>query len=77
MYSRLPFLRVTNFVNGLKKEVRGNYFHKSTLVSSLQYAIHVIIGYPLIHGETNFVEVPKSMKSTKFVVLEKRRSTVS
>ena len=58
-YSRAPFSRATNFANGLKKEVQGNYYHKSTLISSLQSAIHVTIEFPLIFGETNFVEVPK------------------
>ena len=42
-------------------------------MSSLQPAIHVMIEFPLIFGETNFEEVPKSMKSAKFVALEKRR----
>ena len=39
-------------------EVWGNHFHESTLVSSLQSAIRVTIAFPLIFGETNFVEVP-------------------
>ena len=43
----------------MRWEVRGKHFHESTLVSSLQSAIHVTIEFPLIFGETNFVEVPK------------------
>ena len=50
------FLRATIFVNKLKKEVRGNYIHESTLVSSLQSAIRVTIKFLLIFDETNFVE---------------------
>ena len=38
---------------------KRKYFHESTLVSSLQFAIHVTIEFLLIFGETNFVEVPK------------------
>ena len=53
------FLRATNFVNGLKKKVRRNCFHESTLVSSLQSAICVMIEFLLIFSETNFMEVPK------------------
>ena len=71
-YRRAPFLRATNFANGLKKEVQGNYFHESTSVSSLQSAICITIKFPLIFGETNFVKVPKSTRSMKFVALEKR-----
>ena len=58
-YRRTSFLRATNFVNGLKKEVRGNYFHESILVSSLQSAICVMIEFPLIFSEKKFVEVSK------------------
>ena len=54
-----PFLRATNFVNGLKKKVRRNYFHESTLVSSLQSAICVMIEFSLIFSETNYMEVSK------------------
>ena len=64
-YRRAPFQRVTNFANGLKKEVRGNYFHKSTLVSSLQSTMCVMIEFLLVF-----------MKSTKFVALEKRHPMV-
>ena len=44
-------------MNGLRKEVRGDYFHESTLVSSLQPAIHVTIEFLLIFGETSFVKI--------------------
>ena len=67
----VSFSRATNFANQLKKEIRGNYFHESTLVSSLLTAICVTIEFPLIFGETNFVQVPKSTKSVKFVALKK------
>ena len=62
-------------MSGLKKEAQGNYFHKSTLVSSsLQSAICVTIGFPLIFGEINFVDVPKVHEiRKKFVALEKRQ----
>ena len=63
------FLRAKNFVNGLEKEVRENYFHESTLVSSLQSVICVTIEFLLIFGEIIFMEVPKSTK--KFAALEK------
>ena len=53
------FSRSTNFANVLKKKVQGNHFHDSTLVSSLQFAIRVMIELPLIFSKTNFVEVPK------------------
>ena len=56
------FSRATNFANGLKREVRGSYFHESTSVSPLHFAIHVTIEFPLIFDETNFVEVPKIHK---------------
>ena len=49
------FLWATNFANGLKKEVQGNYFHESTLMSSLQSAIQVMVEFLLIFGKTNFV----------------------
>ena len=58
-------------MNGLKREFQGNYFHKSTLVSSLQSAVCVMIEFLLIFGETNFVEVLKSTKSAKIVAHEK------
>ena len=61
VYGRL-FSRATNFANGLKRELQGNYFHESTLVSPLHFAIHVMIEFPLIFDETNFVEVPKIHK---------------
>ena len=60
MYRRALFSRAANFTNRLKKEVQGNYFHESTLVSSLHFAIRVTIEFPLILSDTNFVEVPKS-----------------
>ena len=59
-------------MNGLKKVVRGNYFHESTLVSSLQSAIHVMIEFLLNFGETNFVKVPKIHEIYKVVALEKK-----
>ena len=49
------YLWAKNFANGLKKEVQGNYFHESTLMSSLQSAIQVMMEFPLIFGKTNFV----------------------
>ena len=56
-------------------KVRGNHFHESTLVSSLQSEIRVTIEFPMIFGKTNFVEAKqilwKSPKSTKFVALKK------
>ena len=48
--------------------MQANYFYESTLVSSLQFAIHVTIEFLLTFGEINFVEVPTS---TKFVALNK------
>ena len=42
-----------------------------TNLHSLQSAIHVTIAFPLIFGETDFMEVGKSMKSMTFVALEK------
>ena len=56
------FSRATNFTNGLKKKVWGNYFHESTLVSSFQSVICVMIEFLLIFGDTNFVEVSKIHK---------------
>ena len=57
LYRRAPFLSATNSVNGLKKEVRENYFHESTLGSSLQSAILVTIEFLLIFSEMNFVKL--------------------
>ena len=68
-----PFLRAINFANGARKGVCGNYFHEPTLAEL--FTIHMnlhAMEFPLIFGETNFVEVPKSTKSTKFMALEKR-----
>ena len=45
---------------------------KATLtIAPLQSAIHVMIEFPLIIGETNFLEVPIFMKSMKFVAYKK------
>ena len=57
-YHRVSFSRATDFANGLKGSSR-NYFHESTLVSSFQSAIRIMIEFPLIFGETNLLEVPK------------------
>ena len=60
----------TNFANGARKGVRGNYFHETTLAEL--FTIHMnlhTMEFPLIFDETNFVEVPKS---AKFTALEKR-----
>ena len=65
------FIKGYKFHKWTKKEVQGNYFHKSTLVSSLQSAIRVTIEFPPLVGETNFVESPKFTKSAKFVALKK------
>ena len=73
---RVPFSRATNFTNGLKRKFEETIF-KNLHFFSLQSVICVTIGFPLIFGKTNFMEVQKSMKSAKFVVLEKRRPTVS
>ena len=57
------FSRATNFANGARKAVCGNYFHKTTLAEL--FTIHVnlhAMEFPLIFGETNFVEVPKIRK---------------
>ena len=70
LYRRAPFLRATNFVNGKFGETI--FMYESTMVPSLQSAIHVTIEFPLIFSETNFMEIPKSTKSTKFVALEKK-----
>ena len=70
-YHRAPFFK------GYKLciwAVHGNYFHESTLVSSLQPTICVMIEFLLILGETNFMEVPKIHKICSF---QKRYSTVS
>ena len=68
---RVPFLRATNFTDGLKTDVRENYYYKSTLVSSLQSAIYVTIEFPLIFSETNFVEAPKIHKIHEIFSLQK------
>ena len=67
------FSRVANFANGARKGVHGNYFHE-TILAEL-FTIHVnlhVMEFPLIFGETNFVEVPKIREFTKFTTLEKR-----
>ena len=59
-YRRVPFSRATNFANGARKGVCGNYFHQTTLAEL--FTIHVnlhAMEFPLIFGETNFVKVPK------------------
>ena len=53
-------------MNGAKKGVCGNYFHKTTLAEL--FTIHVnlhTMEFLLIFGETNFVEVPKIHESHK------------
>ena len=62
IYRRAPFFRglATNFANGARKGVRGNYFHETTLAKL--FTIHVnlhAMEFPLIFGEANFMEVPK------------------
>ena len=50
------------FIEGYKFrqwKVWGNHFCESTLVASLQSAIHVMIEFSLIFSETNFMKVPK------------------
>ena len=47
-------------MNGARKGVCGNYYHKTTLAEL--FTIHVnlyTMEFPLIFGETNFVEVPE------------------
>ena len=53
------FFKGYKFHESIKKEVQGNYFHKSTLVSSHQSASRVTIKFSLIFGEINFIEVSK------------------
>ena len=56
-------LKGYKFANGANKGVRGNYFCETTLVAL--FTIHVnlyAMEFPLIFGETNFVEVPKIHK---------------
>ena len=72
----MSFSRATNFANQLKKEIRGNYFHESTLVSSLLTAICVTIEFSLIFGETNFVQVPKIHKIYEICSPQERRPTL-
>ena len=76
MYHRASFLRATNFVNRLKKEVQGNYFHESTLVSSLQSTVCVMIEFLLIFDETNSVEAPKIHKIRENCSPQKRHPMV-
>ena len=42
-----PFLEGYKFRKWPNKQVQGNYFHESTLVSSHQSAIRVTIEFPL------------------------------
>ena len=72
-YHRAPFFEGYKF---REWEVRGNHFHKSTLVSSLQSAICVTIEFLLIFGETNFMQVPKIHKIHEICSPQKRRPTV-
>ena len=58
-YHRVPFFEGYKFREWTKKEVQGNYFCESTLASSFQSVICFTIEFPLIFGETNFMEVPK------------------
>ena len=59
----MPFFEGYKVHEWTKKEIQGNYFHESTLVSSLQSKIHIMIEFPLIFSETYFVEVPKIHKN--------------
>ena len=52
-------------------------FAKQHWQSSLQYTELTHDKVPLGFGETNFMKVPKSMKSEKFMALEKEHPTVS
>ena len=70
-------MRATNFANGARKGVYGNYFHGMTLAEL--FTLHVnlqAMEFPLIFGETNFVEVPKSTKSANLRPLKKEHPTV-
>ena len=67
LFSRATNSRATNFANGARKGVRGNYFHEMTLAEKRHwlFTIHMnlhVMEFPLIFGETNFVEVPKTRK---------------
>ena len=66
---RVPYFQDYKFHKWTKKA-------KSTLVSSLQSAIRVMIEFLLIFGETNSWKSPKSTKSAKFIALEIRHPTV-
>ena len=44
---------------------------KSTLMSSLQSVIRVMIKFLLTFSETNFMKLPKATKFVKFVALKK------
>ena len=58
-YLRAPFLDGYKIHGWTKKEVQGNYFYKSTLVSSLQSAIRTCHNRISVNfHEANFVEVP-------------------
>ena len=59
IYRRVPFSRATNFANGAKKGVCGNYFHETTLVAP--FTIHKLThnGFSVNFGDTNFVKVQK------------------
>ena len=59
----VPFSRATNFVNEAKRSLWQLYFHETTLVAL--FTIHVnlyVMEFPLIFGETNFMEVTKIRK---------------
>ena len=57
------FSRAINFANGARKGVRGNYFHETTLAELFTTHVNLhMMEFPLIFGETNFVEVPKIRK---------------
>ena len=65
----MTLFRWSPFFEGYKKESSRKQF--SWIDISLQSAIHVMIGFLIIFGETNFMEIWKSRKFSKFLALEK------
>ena len=69
-YRRAPFSRATNFANGARKGICGNYFDQTTLAElfTIYMTLHVM-EFPLIFGEKKFVEVPKICEICKIYSL--------
>ena len=70
IYRRVPFFKGYKFREWSKKEVRGNYFHETTL--GALFTIHINLHEIEFSVKQISWKSQKSMKFVKFMALEKR-----